>query len=227
MKIALGKNKFALIDIDDGDYDKVKNKKWYSIKHGFTFYAITTGKKTILLHRLIMNAKENETIDHIDRNDLNNRKSNLRIVNTSYNLQNRKTWSKTKLKGVSFNKNLNKFVSLIYKDKIRYFLGFYDNKRIVAIAYNLKAKELYGKDVMINKINNIKEHEIKLIKTYRFKKRICKYKGVSKHKNKYRANIFYKDKQIHLGLFDTQEQAALAYNKFVVEKNLNRKLNKI
>ena len=46
---------------------------------------------------------------------------------------------------------------------------------------------------------------------------MCKYKGVSANKSSYknkpwRARIFYK-KEIHIGSFATQEEAAIAYNK--------------
>lgn len=37
------------------------------------------------------------------------------------------------------------------------------------------------------------------------------YIGVSKHKNKYRAQLRFKHKRIHLGLFETPEEAQLAY----------------
>ncbi len=38
------------------------------------------------------------------------------------------------------------------------------------------------------------------------------YKGVSKHHKKWRAYIVLKEKQIHIGLYRTKEDAALAYN---------------
>lgn len=43
------------------------------------------------------------------------------------------------------------------------------------------------------------------------------YTGVSKDGNKYRAVIAVNRKHIHLGMFDTPEEAALAYNKKSVE----------
>lgn len=43
------------------------------------------------------------------------------------------------------------------------------------------------------------------------------YTGVSKDGNKYRAVIALNRKHIHLGMFDTPEEAALAYNKKSIE----------
>lgn len=45
----------------------------------------------------------------------------------------------------------------------------------------------------------------------------CGYKGVSKRGKKYRANIGYEYKVLHLGTFDTAEEAAEAYNKKALE----------
>jgi hypothetical protein len=39
-----------------------------------------------------------------------------------------------------------KFLTNISKDKIRYYLGIYDDEKIAAYAYNCRALELYGKD---------------------------------------------------------------------------------
>lgn len=38
------------------------------------------------------------------------------------------------------------------------------------------------------------------------------YRGVKKEGSRYRATIFYKMKPIHIGMFDTAEEAALAFN---------------
>ena len=54
------------------------------------------------------------------------------------------------------------------------------------------------------------------------------YKGVSFHKasSKWRASISLNSKKKHLGFFTTKEEAALAYNKYVIENSLTeRKLN--
>lgn len=48
-------------------------------------------------------------------------------------------------------------------------------------------------------------------------KTTSKYKGVYKHRKKWAASITVNYKAIRLGLFQTQEQAALAYNKAAIE----------
>ena len=76
---------------DKDDFEKVKDKTWYKISSGYISSSITVdGKKNqILLHRFVMNLLDfpgkgaTESVDHINRNPLDNRKENLRIVSQS------------------------------------------------------------------------------------------------------------------------------------------------
>ena len=81
----------TLIDIED--IEKVSQYKWCLDNKGY----VTTNKindKKVLLHRFIMNIWKNEfdwdsnVIDHINRNPLDNRKENLRIVSQRENNNN-------------------------------------------------------------------------------------------------------------------------------------------
>jgi len=59
---------------------------------------------------------------------------------------------------------------------------------------------------------------------YRKGKTTSKYRGVSwmKSRGKWRAAITHQYKQIHIGLFDSEEAAKLAYNEKVKELKLPR-----
>jgi len=73
---------------DKDDEEKVKKYFWHCTSVGYISSSIYIDKKEkqVLLHRLIMNVTHfpgkgaNETIDHINRNPLDNRKENLRIL---------------------------------------------------------------------------------------------------------------------------------------------------
>lgn len=71
---------------DKEDYDLIKKYCWH-MHHG---YVETTDKNMIIsMHRLVMHVvDENIEVDHIKHNKFDNRKSELRIVTHSQNMQN-------------------------------------------------------------------------------------------------------------------------------------------
>lgn len=77
--------------IDAEDVEKCKLLKWHVKKgNGNTNYAIAhlPEGKTVFLHRYVLNYDGNKDIDHINRNGLDNRKENLRIVTHAVNTAN-------------------------------------------------------------------------------------------------------------------------------------------
>lgn len=66
--------------------------------------------KYIALPRYIMHAGKGEIVDHINRNPLDNRRSNLRIVNSRQNNLNRIMKNNTGLIGVSGYRYRNQFI---------------------------------------------------------------------------------------------------------------------
>lgn len=91
-----GINYYSIIDYDDGE--KVKKYSWHIASEYIGTAFIHDGKrKELFLHNLIMNRLtfegkgQIETVDHINRNALDNRKKNLRIVSQSEQNLNQKT----------------------------------------------------------------------------------------------------------------------------------------
>jgi hypothetical protein len=84
--ILLSQNKKALVD--DADFDWLSQWKWsYSGRYA---HRMEKDKK-IYMHRLIMGfPKWGFVVDHIDRNELNNCRTNLRVVTQSINTINGK-----------------------------------------------------------------------------------------------------------------------------------------
>ncbi|OQR57428.1 AP2 domain-containing protein [Bacillus sp. CDB3] len=149
-EIQLTKGNVALVD--DEDYEKLMQNSWCYQSPGYA--ARRRNKRIELMHRVIMNAKKGEQVDHIDMNRLNNQKENLRIVNNSQNGMNKlvQNNSTSGYKGVSWRKERNKWEAYINKDNKRYKLGYFENKNEAAEAYNKKAIELHGQYATLNKI---------------------------------------------------------------------------
>lgn len=124
---------------DFEDYDKIKNHRWYECQG----YVLTSfNSEHPRMHRFLLNAKEEERIDHINRNRKDNRKENLRFCTQQENNCNhtlRKN-SNSGITGVYWHKNSNRWVIYV-GDK---YLG-YQKDKTEAIKVRLRAeKEMFG-----------------------------------------------------------------------------------
>lgn len=96
-----------LIDWSDFEFCKLFN--WSiaprKIKSGILLYAQARIFGTpILLHNALMRTPKGMVVDHINRNTLDNRRENLRIVTHSENAKNRAGYGACKYKYMSVNK---------------------------------------------------------------------------------------------------------------------------
>lgn len=149
--IVLTQGKKALVDNDD--YELLAAHNWYAAKRGYGFYAQRVSKrKVVQMHRVVMNAKKGEEIDHINGNTLDNRKGNLRKVTRSQNEWNRKKQSNNTsgYKGVIFSRD--RYVARIKVLKKVYYLGAFKDKKEAALAYNYAALKYHGEFALLNKI---------------------------------------------------------------------------
>ena len=97
-----------------------------------------------------MNAEKTKIVDHINGNTLDNRESNLRVCTHSDNCKNRKMHSnnKTGFKGVSLKDG--KYVAQIQFKGNHKHLGLFDTAIEATIAYNEKAKTIFGQFARLN-----------------------------------------------------------------------------
>ena len=127
------------------NYNKVKNFHWVMHKSGY-FYT-TYHSKSILMHRLLTDAKDEECVDHIDGDVRNNLKNNLRLITQQKNCLNSEIRSDNTsgTKGIYWRKNNNLWFAMITYKNNKYYLGYHKNKedaiRVREIAELLLFKE--------------------------------------------------------------------------------------
>jgi len=142
-----GKGKFVLVD--SGDFGWVSKRSWNFHKKGNDFYAACSWGD---LHRLLIRAKRGEIVDHVNRNTLDCRKSNLRITDAGGNTKNvglRKDNS-SNYKGVNFWITGKRWTARIQVDGKRLFLGYFDTAKQAAKIYNLASKKHHKEFAFIN-----------------------------------------------------------------------------
>lgn len=147
-KIPLTQGYFAIVD--DADYDYLNSLgSWH-----FDRYAkrVTRKDGVIYMHRLLIDAG-NQSVDHINGNKLDNRRSNLRVCTQQQNVHNTRSRKGTsKFKGVSWDKSRNQWKAVIGYNYRKIQIGRYATELEAATAYNEKARQLHGKYAVLNKV---------------------------------------------------------------------------
>ena len=138
------------------DYDKIKDYCWSDNGRG---YIVTKINKTSMsLHRLVMNAKDEELIDHIFHMTHDNRKSQLRICTVNENGCNMvlPAHNTSGIKGVRFHSRDLIWEAFITHNQKYIHLGRYSKKED-AIKARYEAELKYQKDFRFQN-KNIKEN---------------------------------------------------------------------
>ena len=143
--------------VDDDNFIELSKHKWYAnenkLKSRTTYYAART-MKGIKMHRVIMDAKPGDILDHIDGNGLNNQKNNLRFCSKSQNNANSiKRESISGFRGVyryyKFPLGKTWVVRMNINGKKKHFGNFTD-KIEAAKVYDAEAKKAFGKFAKLN-----------------------------------------------------------------------------
>jgi hypothetical protein len=80
--------------VSEEDYEDLSRWRWRRNPGGYAQRGGTVDGKqvTVYMHRYIMKPGEWQTVDHINRNRLDNRRSNLRVCTYSENCENSGRW---------------------------------------------------------------------------------------------------------------------------------------
>lgn len=151
-KIPLTKGHFTIVD--DQDFGYLNQWKWY-FAHG---YAVRTQNNypnksyQVRMHRIILSTPGGMDTDHINRDRLDNRRSNLRICTRSQNIANTfvEKQNTTGYKGVSWKTANNKWVAQIRVNNVVKHLGLFVDIKEAINTYNLAAKKYFGEFAVTN-----------------------------------------------------------------------------
>jgi hypothetical protein len=110
-------------------------------------------QKTLWLHRLVMDARPGQFVDHRDGDGLNNSRHNLRLCSNAENQQNTAARKGTSgYKGVAWAKGRQKWrMAFNWKGETR-FVGYFADEVEAAKAYNRRAGELCGGFARLNEV---------------------------------------------------------------------------
>jgi hypothetical protein len=151
MKELTLENSNKVVIVDDHNFGVLSKFRWYALgRDGHIYRMVKQGLWESLPNTIF---GKPGMYDHKDLNQLNNLESNLRPSNYSLNNANRtkiRFKCTSKYKGVTWHKRIRQWQSRVGFNKKRLHLGYFDVEHKAAVAYDVKAKELFGEHSRLN-----------------------------------------------------------------------------
>ena len=139
--------------VDNYEFEWLSQFKWLYKTGGYIRRLEWNGRQiSFYMHREIMNAPVGMVVDHIDRNPLNNQRSNLRICTIPENLRNYKIAKNNTsgYMGVSIRKTTHRWEASIMVNRLSIHLGYFRTAKDAAIARDEAAKKYFGEFAHLN-----------------------------------------------------------------------------
>jgi hypothetical protein len=146
-EIQLTRGKIAIVDNED--YDMLSQFNWCYSQVGYAVSRIDN--KVRYLHRILL-GENSLYVDHINRNKLDNRRSNLRVCDGTQNNANipKPKTNTSGYKGVHWAKNAGKWVAQIWVRGEYNYLGLIEDVSDAAMEYDRAATENFGEFASVN-----------------------------------------------------------------------------
>lgn len=135
--------------VDDPDQALAAGFSWYVVRDGHQLYAYANVKvdgrpTTLKMHRLLLAAPPGTSVDHRNRNGLDNRRENLRLATAREQQHNQASRPGTsRFKGVyAYGSRWRAMIRL--PNGRRKSLGYFDEEADAAHAYDKAASEIHG-----------------------------------------------------------------------------------
>jgi hypothetical protein len=143
----------VVVDDDVAQFFASTGKRIYVCSHGYP--AMRIGKRQVYLHRHVMNEPVGLECDHINRNLLDCRRDNLRIVDHRRNAWNAGKFKRacsSKFKGVWWSESNRGWCAGFRHNGKAVHIGTFASEREAAEAYNRKIVEERGAHAVVNPV---------------------------------------------------------------------------
>lgn len=182
--------------IDKEDVEKCMQHRWFKDSCGYIATRICEKQtRKIALHRFILGYCGNDEIDHINRNKLDNRKQNLRIVNHIDNMNNNDH--------CNIQRRQNRWLVIITRFGYKISKSYYDYEQAESFVKNIREKtkeELIAEGYV--KANASRKHK-------------TEHKGITKElSGKYSVRVYIHGRH-NIGTYETIEKAIIARDNFI------------
>ena len=140
------------VQVDSPDYDALSKFKWCAVRLGRRkqpYAARGVNKRLVLMHRVLMNPKQGQRVDHRNGDTLDNRRENLRACSHQENSFNKKRTTKqggrpTGLRGICWHNRLKKWQASICLNGRKVHLGYFASDCEAGRAYDRACRKMFG-----------------------------------------------------------------------------------
>ncbi len=162
--IPLTHGKCALVD--EPDAAALARLRWWAFKRGNCWHAARTvkrngTKRTVYMHRLLIEAPPGREVDHENGDGLDNRRSNIRLCTKRQNGQNRRQvgnrHKSSRFHGVCFKRQFGKWDATICAGPVnarghakQIYIGRFTSEEAAAHAYDAAARWHFGPFAALN-----------------------------------------------------------------------------